>query len=714
MKKTSPLLLVACLWAGLFAVLLPAGEPAQPAAFQHAGITSTWEAYRHRLTFGKGQTLALVDDGCTLSMPEWSMSDGDQPKVLVTYDSVDGDDDPKHEGKGYHGSTLGIPSSVNHDGKWGVAYNNQVAVIRALECCHCKIEDAKTLAAGLQWVIENHKEYRITTVNLAPVDDKAHEKPVATAIDKKLVRLRQLGIWVSAPTGNHNFTTGISWPASQPACFAIGAVKPGEDEVYLDRQAKVDLVVPAGATSSSNAIACGAAIVLREAIETTGYNWKKDGPNLPASMLAIMQRTGVKVEDPATNQSYQRLDLRAAVDHVFAGARLSPPVRFSEHLIADKYTYAYGVAAADLDGDGDLDLTSADANPNNMLYLFENDNKGNFKKHIVQKDDPERLERHMIGDVDGDGDLDVVMVKNLKGHLVWFENSGMPTDGMLWKRHLITTDLPGAYDVATADFDGDGDLDVAASSWRLGNQFAWFENDGTPAQGEWTKHMIEKDIAETRTMRAADLDGDGDLDLLGTARKSNEVIWYENRRAKTAENPGAGPVTWIKHLIDPKGKCPAHGNPVDMDGDGDLDVVMALGFYYRPGSKDPAASEKQEDNQVVWYENDGRPAEGPWKKHVIGPRFDDAFEAVAGDLDGDGDIDVAATSWRNPGRLAWFENPGNPRGEWTRHLLKTNWRSANQVILADLNGDGRLDIVVCAERGSLELRWWRNEGREVR
>jgi hypothetical protein len=42
------------------------------------------------------------------------------------------------------------------------------------------------------------------------------------------------------------------------------------------------------------------------------------------------------------------------------------------------------------------------------------------------------------------------------------------------------------------------------------------------------------------------------------------------------------------------------------------------------------------------------------------------------------------------------------------------WRSANQVILADLNGDGRLDIVVCAERGSLELRWWRNEGKEVR
>ena len=380
-------------------------------------------------------------------------------------------------------------------------------------------------------------------------------------------------------------------------------------------------------------------------------------------------------------------------------------IRFSEHLIADKYAYAYGIAAADFDRDGDLDLTSADYTPHNRLYLFENDSHGKFKKHLIQKDDPERLERHLVGDIDGDGDLDVAIVKNLRGHLLWFENSGKPTDGKLWRRHVITTDLPGAYDVALGDFDRDGDLDVAASSWVLGNQFAWFENDGTPADGKWTKHMIENDVAETRTMRAADFDGDGDIDLLGTGRKVNQVIWYENRRS--TENR----VSWKKHLIDNKSICPAHGNPADMDGDGDLDVVMALGFYYRPDSEDSSASRRREDNQIVWYENDGTPASDPWKKHVIGPRFDDAFEAVAGDLDGDGDIDVAATSWRNPGRVAWFENHGNPTGKWTRHMLKDNWRSANQVIIADLNGDGRPDIAACAEHGSYELRWWRNEGR---
>lgn len=296
-------------------------EPADPPAFKHARITDAWEAYASKLTFGKGQTLALMDDGCTLSMPEWSKSDGDAPKVLVSYDSVDGDSDPKHEGRGYHGSTIGIPSSVNYNGKRGVAFNNQVAVVRALECCHCKVSDSKTLAAGLQWVIDHHEKYRITAINLAPVDDLEHAAPVETEIDSKLKRLRELGIWVSAPAGNHDFTKGISWPACQPNCFAIGAVRPGKDEVYLDRHAKIDLVVPAAATSSSNAICCGAVLLLREAIGKAGYDWKQDGANLPEAMLSILQKTGPAVTDPKSTLTFRRLDLKAALDHVYGSKK---------------------------------------------------------------------------------------------------------------------------------------------------------------------------------------------------------------------------------------------------------------------------------------------------------------------------------------------------------------------------------------------------------
>src|SRR5262245_61823354 len=85
-------------------------EPAQPEGFAHAGIIDAWKNYADVLTFGRGQTLALLDDGCTMSRPEWKAVVDGVPKVRVAYDAMDGDDDPKHEGKGYHGTTIGIPS----------------------------------------------------------------------------------------------------------------------------------------------------------------------------------------------------------------------------------------------------------------------------------------------------------------------------------------------------------------------------------------------------------------------------------------------------------------------------------------------------------------------------------------------------------------------------------------------------------------------------
>ena len=393
----------------------------------------------------------------------------------------------------------------------------------------------------------------------------------------------------------------------------------------------------------------------------------------------------------------------------------SGPLRFEEHLIMDKYAYPYGIAAADLDGDGDLDLTSADAKPHNSLYWHENDGKGRFKRHFIQKDDPERLERHAIGDVDRDGRPDVVIVKNLFGDLLWFRNSGDPKDGKLWRRHVITKGtLPGAYRVALADLDGDGDLDVAASSWVLGNQFAWFENDGSPADGQWKKHLIEGNVAETRTIWAADVDGDGDPDLVGSATVGNLVVWYENS-GKPATEP------WKKHVIDEAAFAAMHGCAVDMDGDGDVDVLMAMGFaaperrvdaLIAMGLGSPELRNQRTVHQVVWYENDGTPARGDWNKHVIAEPFPSAFEAVAEDLDDDGDLDVVATAF-STGQVVWFENHGDPKGRWSMHLIKDNWTNACVVITADLDGDGKLDIAACAERGSLEFRWWRNLGRNT-
>lgn len=380
------------------------------------------------------------------------------------------------------------------------------------------------------------------------------------------------------------------------------------------------------------------------------------------------------------------------------------PLEFAEERLLGNYTYSYACAAADMDGDGDLDLTTADAEPNSNLYLLLNDGKGHFKHSFIQKyaaeeNQPIRLERHAIGDINRDGRPDVVIVDNLKWDVRWFQNPGPEGIANPWKVHRVSTPqgIPGAYDVALSDLDGDGDLDVAASSWVHGNRFDWFENVGSPGSGEsWVRHEIEGMVPETRTIAVADFNRDGKPDLLGTARAGNQIAWYANSGKPATES-------WKKTVVDGTTLAPTHGHPVDLDGDGDLDVLMAFGLVAAVGN-DASTS-----HQVAWYENVGKPGLGAeWKKHQIGTNFPQGFEAVAGDLDGDGDQDVVATSWTGAGQIAWFENTGDPTTGWKQHSLKANWPNAVTVIVTDLDQDGRLDIVACAERGANELRWWRN------
>ncbi len=297
------------------------GHPFHPESFRQIRVLETWKNYADRLTWGRGQCLAILDDGCDLEAPAWQVQLPWGPKVIATHNSIDGNDDPTPVPPGYHGTSVGHPSSVNLDGVHGIAYNNFVAHVRCVSVVHIKgQEEAATIASGLRWVLANHRRLNITAVNLSPLDDESHPDPVPTEIDETLEALRRDDVWVSAPCGNHDFSGGVSWPACQPDCFGIGAAVLGKHEVILDRGPGTDLLVSAAATSSSNAFAAAGSMVLREAIEQAAYSWTNLGPTLPDAMMAIFQQTGVRITDAESRREFRELDLLAAVNHVFGDA----------------------------------------------------------------------------------------------------------------------------------------------------------------------------------------------------------------------------------------------------------------------------------------------------------------------------------------------------------------------------------------------------------
>lgn len=398
------------------------------------------------------------------------------------------------------------------------------------------------------------------------------------------------------------------------------------------------------------------------------------------------------------------------------------PLHFTEHLIADKYGYTFGVTAHDLDGDGDLDLTNVDIvgkRPSAASLLWwENDGKGNLTRHVMHDQEDGWLERHSVGDINGDKRPDVAVVSNRDGLVLWFEH---PAEGpkARWKRHVITSKCPHAYDVVLADLDADGDLDAAVAAY-VSHTLTWFENPGSQGFAEeWPRHVIDASLTENRTIRIGDFNRDGKPDLLAASVGASFMAAGESADAKTHggqvtwfQNSGQPKeLVWKKHVIDDKSRGAIHGHPVDFDFDGDLDVVMAFGM--RPEHI------PEDRHEIVWYENADHPDDPrSWTRHVVG-KLPCAFEAFAVDIDGDKDMDIAASAWSKGDKVVVFENPGDPRSKyWTMHILKENYYAANQVIAADLDGDKRPDIIATSDDGSRrvqganELRWWRNEGRK--
>jgi len=301
-----------------------------------------------------------------------------------------------------------------------------------------------------------------------------------------------------------------------------------------------------------------------------------------------------------------------------------------------------------------------------------------FEHVIIDPESPENPHIKAVGDVNGDGFVDIVIPSSNGGPLVWYEYPN-------WARHVIAPSGTWSTDAKLVDMDGDGDLDIVISEWYTHNRLEWYENprpNGDPATDPWKRHVIGSPKAHD--IEVADIDGDGQIEIVTRrqAKDGNEVLVWKR----------TGDAAWTNRAI----PCP-HGEGFaigDMDGDGRLDIVIGGRWYRAP--KDILRD--------------------PWEECI----FSDwplAAVVKAADMNNDGRLDVILTRSEGPHRLSWFEAPADPRsGAWTEHVVDDDVDFAHGLVIADMSGDGEPDIVVAEMHQSERKRVmvYLNEGNAVK
>jgi hypothetical protein len=313
----------------------------------------------------------------------------------------------------------------------------------------------------------------------------------------------------------------------------------------------------------------------------------------------------------------------------------------------------------DLDGDGDLDLVAV----GNEHEVLLNDGTGQFEPHPSKPNllEPSEGKRVAVGDLDGDGDLDAIITTGFWVG-IWLNDGA----GALF----LNTQMPRqAAEVAIGDFDNDNDLDFMLAFSELtvwmnaGN--AVFSEAGATSIG-WPPHS-------DRRMIIGDLDADGDLD---TAISSAAEY-----ATKVFVNDGAG--AFSLHPTTPylAAAEPFYSHFADLNGDGSLDLLV------------------NNYGSITIKLNNGA---GALSVAVPAqPEVHDAYATAVGDVDGDGDVDVVATShigderrgfrvWVNDGHSHFSAHPD-------RHLFAE--LQGGFTALADVDGDGDLDAFVTSITG---------------
>ena len=318
------------------------------------------------------------------------------------------------------------------------------------------------------------------------------------------------------------------------------------------------------------------------------------------------------------------------------------------------------IYASDLDGDGDLDILIA-TDDDVLAWLENEDGMGNFSSLKMISSTADRITSLYTSDLDGDGDEDVLYASEGDDVIVWYKNEdGLGNFGM-----GQTIEQSSALNVSTFDIDNDGDQDIFANTGF--GEVIWYKNeDGLGSFG--VEQIMASDIGLTLS---SDLDGDGQMDILSVNRITNAITWQKNEGATFNNSLEiAIPDKPLELVI-----------AIDLDNDGDQDVVAF--------SEEISSTNNKE---IYWYINqDGM---GNFEEQqTIYSTFHPSSFFIKADLDGDGDEDfLTGSSTENI--FGWFKNvQGASTFLQFNRINPPMDLSANFAKAEDIDNDGILDLV---------------------